>query len=71
MLSLVKCWEHLISPWIMSNILDFILPQIIQAVEDWDPLSDAIPIHSWVHPWIPTLGLYFILYSLFYKVFSI
>lgn len=24
-------------------------------VESWNPLTDTVPIHSWVHPWLPLM----------------
>lgn len=30
--------------------------QINRAVEAWDPLKEAIPVHAWLHPWLPWLG---------------
>lgn len=24
-------------------------------VDNWNPLTDTVPIHSWIHPWLPLL----------------
>jgi tuftelin-interacting protein 11 len=57
MLNVTEFWKPMLPPWMMANLHDQILmPKINQAVEDWDPLSDEIPIHSWIHPWLPQLG---------------
>lgn len=24
-------------------------------VESWNPLTDTVPIHSWIHPWLPLM----------------
>lgn len=57
MINLVEFWKPMLPPWMLANLQDqIIMPKINQAVEDWDPLSDEIPIHSWIHPWIPHLG---------------
>lgn len=24
-------------------------------MESWNPLTDTVPIHSWVHPWLPLM----------------
>lgn len=24
-------------------------------VENWNPLTDTVPIHSWIHPWLPLM----------------
>uniref|UniRef100_H2YDS1 Tuftelin-interacting protein 11 n=1 Tax=Ciona savignyi TaxID=51511 RepID=H2YDS1_CIOSA len=31
----------------------FVLPQLQKEVDCWDPLTDPIPLHSWIHPWLP------------------
>ena len=57
MVDLLDCWESLLPDWIMENILDlFVLPKIQKEVDDWNPLTDLIPIHSWIHPWLPRLS---------------
>lgn len=30
------------------------LPPLLQ-VENWNPLTDTVPIHSWIHPWLPLM----------------
>jgi tuftelin-interacting protein 11 len=30
-----------------------VLPRLGQEVELWDPLTDIVPVHEWLHPWIP------------------
>lgn len=30
------------------------LPPPLQ-VENWNPLTDTVPIHSWIHPWLPLM----------------
>ncbi|RNA12424.1 tuftelin-interacting 11 [Brachionus plicatilis] len=50
---LIDKWRPLLSSWIIQNILDqIILPKLIDEVELWNPLTDVIPIHEWVHPWL-------------------
>lgn len=31
----------------------FICP--VWQVDNWNPLTDTVPIHSWIHPWLPLL----------------
>ncbi|XP_071831039.1 tuftelin-interacting protein 11-like [Apostichopus japonicus] len=50
-------WIPLIPVWVKDNIFDqLIMPRLVKEVEDWDPLTDVVPIHSWIHPWLPLLG---------------
>ena len=60
MVDLVETWESVLPSWILENILDqLILPKIQREVDNWNPLSDLIPIHAWIHPWLPKLGMQF------------
>lgn len=47
----------LLPEWILEHILDQqVLPRLTHAVEEWNPLTDTVPIHTWTHPWLPLLG---------------
>ncbi|KAJ1520703.1 hypothetical protein ONE63_003802 [Megalurothrips usitatus] len=57
LISLLEEWMPLLPGWIMEHILDQqILPRLTLAVEEWNPLTDTVPIHTWTHPWLPLLG---------------
>lgn len=52
MAALLDAWAPLLPSWTLDNILEqLILPRIVNCVEDWDPLTDTIPIHMWILPW--------------------
>ncbi|KAF7991676.1 hypothetical protein HCN44_010477 [Aphidius gifuensis] len=56
-IDLIENWMPLLPSWIMDNILELlILPKLTLAVEEWNPLTDTVPIHTWIHPWLPLLG---------------
>ncbi|XP_065581425.1 tuftelin-interacting protein 11-like isoform X2 [Artemia franciscana] len=48
--------EYHLYDYFSKHLHHFILPKIQSEVDTWNPLTDTIPIHSWVHPWIPLLG---------------
>ena len=49
-------WIPLFSDWIVTNILDqLIMPKLYHEVDNWDPTTDTMPIHSWIHPWLPIM----------------
>lgn len=57
MLKLVEQSSELIPIDIINTILEnMILPKIQSEVEQWDPLTDLLPIHLWIHPWLPYLS---------------
>ena len=29
---------------------------IQHEVDNWDPTTDTMPIHSWIHPWLPIMS---------------
>lgn len=59
MIELLEAWSSMIPGWMMDNILQqLVLPRIQHNVEEWNPLTDTVPIHTWILPWLPFLGKY-------------
>ncbi|XP_005874655.1 PREDICTED: tuftelin-interacting protein 11-like [Myotis brandtii] len=56
MVDFLDNWVHIIPVWVLDNILDqLIFPKLQKEVENWNPLTDTVPIHSWIHPWLPLM----------------
>ena len=57
MIDLLQTWHALVPPWILDNILQqLVMPRIQHTADEWNPLTDTIPVHTWLHPWLPQLG---------------
>ena len=57
LIKFLDVWSHVLPRWMKNNIQQHILlPKLQAAVELWDPRTDPVPIHSWLHPWLMTLG---------------
>ncbi|KFM56990.1 Tuftelin-interacting protein 11, partial [Stegodyphus mimosarum] len=57
LVELLDTWTPLLPPWVMGNILEqLVLPRLQKEVEAWNPLTDTLPVHSWLHPWLPLMG---------------
>ncbi|MED6292995.1 Tuftelin-interacting protein 11 [Characodon lateralis] len=56
MVDCVDLWAPLLPLWILDQLLEqMILPRLQREVDNWNPLTDTVPIHSWIHPWLPLL----------------
>ena len=57
MIELLEAWKAVLPDWIIQNVLEqLVLPQLQANVEEWNPLTDTVPIHAWLHPWLPLMG---------------
>ncbi|XP_071943002.1 tuftelin-interacting protein 11-like isoform X2 [Antedon mediterranea] len=57
-IGLLNAWAPLLPSWVTINIQDqLIYPKLQRQVDEWNPLTDPVPIHSWLHPWLPFMEL--------------
>ncbi|CAL1280519.1 unnamed protein product [Larinioides sclopetarius] len=57
LVELLDTWTPLLPPWVLDNVLEqLVLPRLQKEVEAWNPLTDTLPVHSWLHPWLPLMG---------------
>uniref|UniRef100_A0A8C2KRX4 Tuftelin-interacting protein 11 n=1 Tax=Cyprinus carpio TaxID=7962 RepID=A0A8C2KRX4_CYPCA len=56
MVDCVECWAPVLPLWILDHVLEqLIFPRLQREVDNWNPLTDTVPIHSWIHPWLPLM----------------
>jgi len=57
LVAFLDMWRPLLPGWILQHVLERLVLARLQAeVELWDPLTDTMPLHTWLHPWLPALG---------------
>ncbi|VDM32913.1 unnamed protein product [Hydatigera taeniaeformis] len=58
LLAVFEAWQSILPEDLLQHdLLDgLVLPRLRTAVEAWNPLTDTVPIHTWLHPWLPWFG---------------
>jgi tuftelin-interacting protein 11 len=57
LLAFLESWEPLLPPAVLAHLLDMlVMPKLRIAVGQWEPRQETVPIHAWLHPWLPYLG---------------
>jgi tuftelin-interacting protein 11 len=57
LLEVLEAWIPLLPDWVLTNVLEqLVLPKLQAEVDAWNPLTDTMPIHGWLHPWLPLMG---------------
>src|SRR3712207_2709243 len=64
-LFVLRCLPHLCQgcgPWPREHVAStpftaqgVVTTPLLLQVENWNPLTDTVPIHSWIHPWLPLM----------------
>ena len=51
---LLDIWSNYLTPHIHIHLEKVvIIPALHAEVDFWDPLKDTLPLHYWIHPWLP------------------
>lgn len=57
LVAMLEMWRPLVPEWILANVLTtLVYPKLQVEVENWNPLTDLVAIHTWVHPWLPLMA---------------
>ena len=49
----LSCWKpHLPEPLRSYILSHLVMPKLRLSVDSWDPLSDPVAPHTWLHPWL-------------------
>jgi len=57
MVAVLDAWKDLMPSWMLTHVLEqLVFPKLQAEVDAWNPLTDTVPIHAWIHPWLPLMG---------------
>ncbi len=54
---LVQAWQTVWTEDLLHHVMfELVLRKLAHLVENWDAFTDEIPLHSWIHPWLPLMS---------------
>eukprot|EP01105_Mastigella_eilhardi_P028053 TRINITY_DN8_c0_g3_i1.p1 TRINITY_DN8_c0_g3~~TRINITY_DN8_c0_g3_i1.p1 ORF type:complete len:878 (+),score=239.79 TRINITY_DN8_c0_g3_i1:33-2666(+) len=55
--ALLTAWRPALPTMVSDHVAcQLVLPRLLSEVERWDPRTDTVPVHAWLHPWLPVIG---------------
>ncbi|KAI0983954.1 hypothetical protein GJ496_003355 [Pomphorhynchus laevis] len=55
-INFIESWRRHLPDWLLHNYkVQLIIPKLQYELDSWNPLSDTVPVHAWIHPWLPVL----------------
>lgn len=55
--TLVERWLGALPPSLGRRLVEeVVLQKLFKAVDSWEPAKATVPIHTWLHPWLPHLS---------------
>lgn len=56
-IDLIEAWMYVMPQKAVDHLLyGLVLRKLDAQVSEWNPQKDTLPIHVWIHPWLPLLG---------------
>ena len=57
LLEFLDLWKEIFPEKLMHYICrSLVFSKLKTAVDEWDPCKDAVPVHVWMHPWLPFMN---------------
>jgi hypothetical protein len=53
----LEAWKAVVPIETMSRVKGCLIDVLKLEVERWEPTREKVPIHTWLHPWLPLLDL--------------
>lgn len=53
----LETWKPTLPSKTWEKVQTWVLQKLTKEVENWEPRQDKIPIHTWLHPWLPLVDL--------------
>jgi tuftelin-interacting protein 11 len=56
-IDILELWRNAIPQSAWKRCENMIFTEISRVFEMWDPRTDTMPVHLWIHPWLPLVDL--------------